>query len=78
VYFLQAARTQVLPHDFYITRIYGQQRRRTLVVFVQTKMWRTIDGGTLLMLLEQVADTLPQAACIVHQGAELTVVDYEI
>jgi len=78
VYFLQAARTQVLPHDFYITRIYGQQRRRTLVVFVQTKMWRTIDGETLLVLLEQVADTLPQAVRLVHQGVELTVVDYEI
>lgn len=77
-YFLQAARTRILPHDFYITRIRGQQRTRTLVVFVQTDMWQTINGEALLVLLEQVADTLPQAARIVHEGIELVVVDYEI
>ena len=77
LYFLQAARTRMLPHDFYITRIRGQQRTRTLVVFMQTEMWQTINGETLLVLLEQVADTLPQAACTVHEGTELIVVDYE-
>jgi hypothetical protein len=41
-------------------------------------MWQTIDGETLLVLLEQVADTLPQAARIVHHGVQLTVVEYEI
>jgi hypothetical protein len=40
-------------------------------------MWQTIDGETLLVLLERVADTLPQAARIVHQGVELTVIEYE-
>ena len=77
VYFLQAARTRSLPHDFYITRIRGRQKTRTLVVFVQAEMWQTINGETLLVLLEQVADTLPRAARIVHEGIELTVVDYE-
>lgn len=77
VYFLQAARSRILPHDFYITRIRGQQRIRTLVVFMQAEMWQTINGETLLVLLEQVADTLPQAARIIHKGVELTVVDYE-
>jgi hypothetical protein len=77
VYFLQAARTQTLLHDFYITRIRGQRRTQTLVVFVQADMWQTIDGETLLVLLEQVADTLPQAARIVHQEIQLTVVEYE-
>ena len=57
----------MLPHDFYITRIRGQQRTRTLVVFMQTEMWQTINGETLLVLLEQVADTLPQAASTVHE-----------
>jgi len=76
-YFLQAARTRTLPHDFYITRIRGRQRTRTLVVFMQAEMWQAIDGETLLVLLEQVADTLPRAVRIVHEGIELTVVDYE-
>jgi hypothetical protein len=77
VYFLQAARSRMLPHDFYITRIRGRQRTRTLVVFMQTGMWQTINGEALLVLLEQVADTLPQAVRIIHGGGELTVVDYE-
>jgi hypothetical protein len=77
VYFLQAARSRTLPHDFYITRIRGRQRMRTLVVFMQAEMWQTVNGETLLVLLEQVADTLPQAARIVHESGELIVVDYE-
>lgn len=77
VYFLQAARTRTLPHDFYITRIRGRQRMRTLVVFMQPGMWQAINGETLLVLLEQIAKTLPQAARIIHGGVELTVVDYE-
>jgi hypothetical protein len=77
VYFLQAAGTRTLPHDFYITRIRGQKRTRTLVVFLQDGMWQAIDGETLLVLLEQVADTLPYAARIVQSGVELTVIDYQ-
>jgi hypothetical protein len=77
VYFLQAARTRTLPHDFYITRIRGRQQTRTLVVFMQAEMWQTINGETLLVLLEQMADALPQAMRIAHEGIELTVVDYE-
>ncbi|MBN1815561.1 MAG: hypothetical protein JXA14_27255 [Anaerolineae bacterium] len=77
VYFLQAARTRALPHDFYVTRIRGQKRARTLVVFLQDEMWQAIDGETLLVLLEQVAGTMPHAARIVQSGVELTVIDYE-
>ncbi|MBU0495288.1 MAG: hypothetical protein KKA73_13145 [Chloroflexi bacterium] len=55
-YFLQAARTRTLPHDFYITRIHGRRRMRTLVVFMREDMWQTIDGETLLVLLEQLAE----------------------
>jgi len=76
-YFLQAARTRALPHDFYITRIRGRQRTRTLVVFMQPEMWQAINGETLLVLLEQIVDTLPRAARIIHKGVKLTVVDYE-
>lgn len=77
LYFLQATRSRALAHDFYITRVRGQQRARTLVVFMQRDMWQAIDGETLLVLLEDIADTLPRAARIVHEGIELTVIDYE-
>jgi hypothetical protein len=77
VYFLQASRSRSLAHDFYITRVYGRERVRTLVVFMQATMWQAIDGDTLLVLLEEIADTLPHAARIRHQGIELTVIDYE-
>jgi hypothetical protein len=40
-------------------------------------MWHAIDGDTLLVLLEQVVDTLPEAMRIVYKGNELTVIDYE-
>lgn len=75
-YFLQTARTQSLAHDFYITRIRGRKRIRTLVVFMRAAMWQKIDGETLFVLLSEIADTLPQAARIVHEGVELTVIDY--
>ncbi len=77
-YFLQAARSRSLAHDFYVTRIHGRQGVRTLVVFIQAGMWQKIDGDTLLVLLEGVADTLPNAAQIVHQGLRLTVIDYDL
>ena len=88
LYFLQAARSQLLAHDFYITQVHSRTRIPTLVVFMssptpeagfrQAAMWETIDGETLLVLLSEIADTLPQAMRIIHQGVELTVIDYEI
>jgi hypothetical protein len=44
---------------------------------MQAEMWRTIDGETVMVLLEQVADMLSQATRIIHEGVELIVVDYE-
>jgi hypothetical protein len=78
LYFLQAARSQTLPHDFYITRLSGKQGSRIMVVFVQQSMWQEIDGDTLLTLLEEIADTLPKAAHITHKGTTLTVIDYQL
>lgn len=76
VYFLQAARTRRVPHDFVITRVQGRQGLRTLVVFMKSDMWQAIDGDTLLVQLEEIVDTLPQAARIEHQGLQLIVIDY--
>jgi hypothetical protein len=77
VYFLQAVRSQNLAHDFYITKIAGPEKARIMVVFMQQDMWHSINGETLLLLLEEVAQTLPQAVRIKHEGLELTVIDYE-
>jgi hypothetical protein len=77
-YFLQAARSRSMAHDFYITKIWGRKGARTLVVFIQADMWQEIDGDTFLVLLEKIADTLPDAAQIVHQGLTLTVIDYSL
>lgn len=78
-YFLQAARTRSIAHDFYITRIHGQRRVRTLVVFIQDEMWKTIDGQTVMALLSKIVDTLPQATRITtHMGTELVVIEYEL
>jgi len=76
VYFLQAARTRNIAHDFVITRVQGRHRTRTLVVFMKPDMWQVIDGDTILVLLEDLADTLPEAARIDHRGIQLTVIDY--
>lgn len=76
VYFLQAARTRSVPHDFVITRVRDRRSARTLVVFMKPDMWQAIDGDTLLVLLEEIVDTLPHAARIEHQGLQLTVIDY--
>lgn len=77
-YFLQATRTQILGHDFYITKVVGKQKSRLLVVFIQADMWQLIDGDTLLVLLEKLADVLPQAVHIRHEGLNLTVIDYNL
>lgn len=77
-YFLQALRSRRLAHDFYITKLAGRKGVRTLVVFIQNRMWQQIDGDTLLVLLEKVADTLPEAAEIVHRGIRITVIDYDL
>lgn len=76
VYFLQAARTRSVPHAFVVTRVQSRRGARTLVVFMKPDMWQAIDGDTLLVLLENIADTLPRAARIEHHGLELTVIDY--
>jgi hypothetical protein len=58
-------------------KVSGSQGTRIMVVFMQQDMWDVINGETLLVLLSEIADTLPQAARIVHEGLGLTVIDYE-
>lgn len=78
LYFLHAARSRALRHDFYITRVVGEGWVRMLVVFLQPGMWQTIDGDTLLVLLTEIAAHLPDAMRLVYEGHELVVVDYAL
>jgi hypothetical protein len=75
-YFLQAVRNRVLMHDFYITQVRSRRGLRTLVVFIQPDMWQVIDGDTLLVKLEAIADSLQDAVHILHQGLQVIVIDY--
>ncbi len=78
-YFLEAARTRGLEHDFYITRLYTPERgAETLVVLLKSSVWEEIDGETVAVALEQAAEVFPVAACVIHRGVELVVMDYEV
>lgn len=78
-YFLRAARTQGLEHDFYISRLYTpEQRARMLVVFLKSDVWEEIDGATVAVALEQAAEIFPAVARITYRGVELIVADYEV
>ena len=48
-----------------------------MVVMMKGDMWRLLDGDTPLVLLENLADTLPQDVRIQHQGIELIIIEYE-
>ena len=78
-YFLEASRTRRLEHDFYISRLYTTERRAiTLVVLLKSGVWEEIDGETVTVALEQAAEVLPAAACVIHRGTKLIVVDYKV
>jgi hypothetical protein len=78
-YFLWAARTGGLEHDFYISRLDTPERRtRNLVVFLKSGVWEKIDGETVDVVLERAAAVFPAVARVTHQGTELIAVDYEV
>ena len=78
-YFLWLKRTQSLPHDFYITRIYlPHQSTRALVVFVRETMWEEIDGETVSTVVEDLPKIFPKPARIRHRNVEFIVVGYEL
>ncbi|MFP4441311.1 MAG: hypothetical protein ACLFVO_29110 [Chloroflexaceae bacterium] len=75
VYFLQYATP--LDHDFYIVRLFVENRVYTMVVFLQPSAWDTINGDTVESSLEMIIQHLPRPVRIRYQGHELVVMDYE-
>ncbi|MFQ5813744.1 MAG: hypothetical protein ACE5I2_11255 [Anaerolineae bacterium] len=77
-YFLHATRTQGLPHDFYITRVYepGEQTR-ILVVFLKEPAWEAIDGETTPIALDTLAAALPGIFRLQQNDIILIILDYE-
>jgi hypothetical protein len=77
-YFLQVTRTQRLPHDFYITRVYkARKRERMWVAFLKKHVWEAIDGETIRVMLSALATALPGTFRIQQDDTTLIVLDYE-
>lgn len=77
-YFLATARTQLLTHDFYITRLWHSQRRkRVWTVIMQPFVWSAIDGDTKLVELSQASSRFPAVSQIIWRNRGLIVADYE-
>jgi hypothetical protein len=75
VYFVQAATP--LAHDFYIVRLFTQERAHTLVVLLQPPAWDKIDGDIVVGHLDTIVKHLSAPVRIQRHGHELVVVDYE-
>ncbi|MBC8264358.1 MAG: hypothetical protein H8E47_09575 [Anaerolineales bacterium] len=79
VYFLVTARTRVLRHDFYITRLYDRERRRRVwAVIVQPEVWAAINGETRAADLGQAHGRFPAVSHFYHRNHRLVVVAYEV
>ncbi len=78
-YFLVTARTQVLRHDFYITRLYDEQQRRYRLAVIMTEAaWRDVNGDTVSAPLEEAARLFPQAVRVEYAEGSLIAVDYHV
>ena len=76
-YFLIAARTQILRHDFYITRLYDVHQHCAIIAVLMTEeTWRDIDGDTKPASLDEATNLFPQPVQVQHAGISLIVVDY--
>jgi len=78
IYFLHVTRTQELPHDFYITRVYAPREwKHILVVFLTESAWEAIDGEAMPVTLDALAAALPGIFRLQQDDTSLIVLDYE-
>lgn len=78
-YFLATARTRILRHDFYITRLYDhRQQRRVWVVIMQPQVWTMIDGETETVDLNQSYQCFPAVSHFYHHDQRLIVAAYKV
>ncbi len=71
-------RGQGLPNDFYITRFYEGNRKRTLVVMLQLAAWNQIDGETITSLLAEATHHFPQPVRIELELGLVVIADYNL
>jgi hypothetical protein len=78
LYFLDDLYRTPLAHDFYLTRLFHPQTRQPSLVAVMTeRAWREIDGETVVVPMETVAQNLPGVVQTGVQGITLFIADYE-
>jgi len=75
--FLQTPRGRRLPYAFYVVRLTRAGRSQALVVMMRQAMWDTIDGETVLATLGNLANVLPDTACLYISDVKIIVADYE-
>jgi hypothetical protein len=77
-YFFAVERGRILPHDFYITRLWNHRIRRwQRVAILKPAFWAALDGETRPSRLEEVLDILPEIAEIRLDTQRLVVVEYQ-
>ena len=78
LYFLYATRSRGLPHDFYITRFYEGKQKRTLVVLLQPRAWKQINGDTLQALLEEATKHFPAPVMVQIENRPIVIMEYNV
>jgi hypothetical protein len=71
-------RTESLPHDFYLTRLYNVTSRQWRhVAIMRAAMWNVLDGEPTLTTWEDVWTVLPGIAQVDPVGKAWVIVLYE-
>lgn len=78
LYFLYAARSRRLAHDFYITRFYEGRRQRTWVVIMQPFAWEKINGDTIQSLLEEATQQFPSPVMVQIEDRPVVIIEYNV
>jgi hypothetical protein len=78
LYFLYAARSRGLAHDFYITRFYEGDRQRTLVVLMQPLAWEEINGDTIKAALEEATQQFPAPVMVQIEDRLIVIMEYNV
>jgi hypothetical protein len=77
-YFVLARRSEMLAHDFYITRMYQTARQSwQRVVWLKPGFWRGLNGAPTPVAYENIWQVLPGVAEIVLRGRKFVVVPYD-
>ena len=77
-YFVLARRSEMLAHDFYITRMYHAAARRWhRIVWLKSAFWKLLDGEPTPTAYDAIWETLPRVAIITLRSREFIVVFYD-